>query len=267
MKAYAIVNEIKKSDDLACLIRYDKSDTFIIVLNKDCDGSELPLILESFFKKGTFIIDPAWSKRFVESRIIPAERQNLAAILKRYGLKEYSRTKLLELSKGRCAQDDCVLIPIAELPVWLLNQQKSLIREVLPLRDESLLLEFTDDRLFFVDLKPMIQTDRRLSFLKSHPERIEEVSLVPGGYGISLNGTVCIMIEELCDHLCDHRLTADDLRLYFDNALLATGEACDRLRCSRQYINSLIKRNRLQVFRKLENVQLFRRSDVEKLLW
>lgn len=267
MKVYAIINEIRKSDDLACLIRYDKSDTFIIVLNKDCDESRLPLILESFFKKNIFIIDPFWSRRFVESRIIPAERQNLTAILKRYGLKEYNSTKLLELSKGRCAQDECAIVPAAELPAWLLNQQNTLIREVLPLGNETLLLEFTDDRLCTVDLKPMVQNDRRLSFLISHPERIEEVGLIPGGYGISLNGTVCIMIEELRDHLSDHRLTAEDLRLYFDATLLATGEVCDRLHCSRQYINSLVRKNRLQVFRKLENVQLFRRSDVEKLLW
>ncbi len=142
-----------------------------------------------------------------------------------------------------------------------------LLKEVLPLSDQLLLLEFIDERLSFVDLKPLIQTDRRLSFLKSHPERTGEVKLIPGGYGISLNGTAFLMIEELDKHLSDYRLTADDLQKYYDATLLATGEVCKRLHCSRQYINSLINKGKLPVFRKLDNVQLFSRSDVEKLLW
>ena len=165
MKLYELINENSKSEALAFLLYYEKSASYIIEINSDIEEKDLPLILSSFFNKGIYTVDPNWSEKFVETRIIPRDRQNLSSVLQRYGLKEYNTGKLLDLSKGRCAQDDCAILPSSAVPDWLKKRQKSNIREAVFLHDMLLMMECEDDQFYFTDLKPLILNNQRLCLL------------------------------------------------------------------------------------------------------
>ena len=113
MKAYAIRDaSIDKGRDLAWLLYYEREDTFHIEISEDVDEWDAPLILSSFVKRGVRALDPYWSRVWVEQRIVPRDRQNLGMILKENGLKEYDAYRLLVLSDGRCAQDECFITPL-----------------------------------------------------------------------------------------------------------------------------------------------------------
>ena len=113
MRAYAIRDaSIDKSRDLAWLLYYEREDTFHIEISDNVDEWDAPLILSSFVKRGVRALDPYWSRVWVEQRIVPRDRQNLGMILKENGLKEYDVHRLLILADGRCAQDECFIVPL-----------------------------------------------------------------------------------------------------------------------------------------------------------
>ncbi len=267
MKIYEIIAEESRTPAQAFLLYFENSDQYIIELTENCEDLQLPLILSSFAKKGILTIGPAWSRRFVETRIIPHERQNLGAILRRYGLKEYDTSRLLELSKGRCAQDDFAILSVKQLPDSLISRQADCLKEAVYLHDGILMTELFDKRIVFYDLSPLILSDQRFSFAKDDPERIKEAEIIAGGYGIHWNEAVYLMKEELSPLTVSYHPDSDDLRRFYDSVVLSTSEVCKLLRCSRQYINSLIRANRLIPYRKLDNIQLFQKGDIRKLLW
>lgn len=267
MKLYEIVNESEKTDTEACLIHYEKADVFVAEIKESSSGDLLPLILASFIEKGIYTIDPVWSRRFVESRIIPHERQNLGAILKRYGLNVYDCGKLLELSKGRCAQDDCAILPLSKEPEWLIRRQASSLKDALVLHDTLVMMQFQNNEIHFADLQSLIDSDKRFSFLAGRPSSFEDLKLIPGGHGICWNDSIYLMNKELSAFLIDYQPGSDDLYKFFDTTLLSTRDVCQKLNCSRQYVDSLLKRNKLQVARDLDSTRLFFRSDINKLKW
>ena len=267
MKLYELINENSKSEALAFLLYYEKSASYIIEINSDIEEKDLPLILSSFFNKGIYTVDPNWSEKFVETRIIPRDRQNLSSVLQRYGLKEYDTGKLLDLSKGRCAQDDCAILPINTIPDWLKKRQEANIREAVFLHDMLMMLECEDDRFYFTDLRPLILNNQRLSFLKEQSYPFEKTEVMPGGYGIYLDDTISIMKDDLFKYRIEYQPDSADLKKFFETGILSTGEVCRKLNCSRQYVNILIKKNKLKIYKKFDNSNLFLRSDISKLLW
>ncbi|MBQ9328550.1 MAG: helix-turn-helix domain-containing protein [Solobacterium sp.] len=266
MKRFELINETSRTSDLAVLLYFEKSDTYIIEINHEADEDQLPLILSSFYRKQMFTVDPSWSKRFVESRIIPHDRQNLSSILNRYHLKEYDTCRLLELSKGRCAQDDCALLPERQSKPWLLERQNTNLNEAVLLRNGVLMIECANAQLRYISLDQLAHSTPHLQSLIQSGS-LQQVDVLPGGYGISFNETHHIMKDELFRNTIDYQPDAQDLKQYYEQSVLTTHDVCTILQCSRQYVNTLVKTNRLPVLKKQDNIQLFLHSDVRRLLW
>lgn len=60
--------------------------------------------------------------------------------------------------------------------------------------------------------------------------------------------------------------TDEDLKQFVTNNIISTGEAAELLGCSRQYINQLVKENKLIPIKKINYITLFLKSDVKARL-
>ncbi|HAL59616.1 MAG TPA: hypothetical protein DCP64_09560, partial [Sarcina sp.] len=135
MKIFAIRDaSIAKDRDLGWLLYYPVSDEYHIEICDGVDEWEAPLLISSFVKRGKKSLDPGSSRLWAELRIIPPDRQNLGMILRANGLREYDPFRLLVLAEGRCAQDDCFLVPLKEgsLPAELSRRLQQTILSCIP---------------------------------------------------------------------------------------------------------------------------------------
>lgn len=55
----------------------------------------------------------------------------------------------------------------------------------------------------------------------------------------------------------------NELKNFIHNNVISTNEAAEILNCSRQYINQLVKENKLIPVKKINYITLFLKSDVE----
>lgn len=58
----------------------------------------------------------------------------------------------------------------------------------------------------------------------------------------------------------------NDFRIFLSNNIVTTNEATKILGCSRQYINQLVKKNKLIPVKKINYVTLFLKTDIEKII-
>lgn len=106
MRIFAIKDDtLPKDKVLGYLIYHEPSRSFYIELPDGADSWDMPLLLSSFADHGEYSIGSAWSRRFVQQRIVPQDRQNIGQILRDNDLSEYDEFSLLMLSMGRCEQD------------------------------------------------------------------------------------------------------------------------------------------------------------------
>lgn len=60
--------------------------------------------------------------------------------------------------------------------------------------------------------------------------------------------------------------TDEELKQFIADNIISTSEAAELLGCSRQYINQLVKENKLIPIKKINYITLFLKSDVEARL-
>lgn len=60
--------------------------------------------------------------------------------------------------------------------------------------------------------------------------------------------------------------TDEELKQFIAGNIISTSEAAELLGCSRQYINQLVKENKLIPIKKINYITLFLKSDVEARL-
>ena len=156
MRIFAIKDDTMPQDAvLGYLIYHEPSKSFYIEVPDGADSWDMPLILSSFADRGEYSIDSAWSRRFVQQRIVPQDRQNIGQILRDNGLGEYDEFSLLMLTMGRCEQDDCYLEEIREeqLPGFLSARWKTKVDEVVPMECPRLLVFFRNGVTKIVDIQ------------------------------------------------------------------------------------------------------------------
>jgi len=164
VKICSIRNEYLKQDDLiGYLFYYEKDRSFCIELDERRAPSDMALLLGAFAEKKQYTLDPDWSRRWVEQRIVPTDRQNLGAILREAGLKEYDRYRLLVLSGGRCSQDDLAIAPVREdqLEEWALERLQRRIDALIPLPGYRLFVMLRNGTAWIAELQGWIQSDER----------------------------------------------------------------------------------------------------------
>ena len=138
MKIFAIRDETDNTQKNLAYLLYDEIDKrFYIELPENADPWETPLLLSAFAQKGEYTINSYWSKVWVQQRIVPPDRQNIAQILRDNGLKTYDEFALLMLCSGRCEQDDYYLVP---------TDEKALPDKVALRFDKAFKLDYQQDR-------------------------------------------------------------------------------------------------------------------------
>ena len=267
MKVCSIFNEYDKQKcPVAYLIYYEKYECFYIEINKDADFENLPMLLALFVEKGIYSIDSYWSKKWVCSRIIPTDRQNLGQLLKANSMKYYDEYKLLIKGKGKCSHDDFCVEEISFNQIdntilqkrWMKN-----IKDIL-IDDEGIIVFYNDDITRKYRISQLADRKEHQNYIKKH---LDEYEIMPGGYEINWNDIVYIHVEKL-------RTIGDLINIslkYFEQFakrnLINTAEACEILDCSRQNVEDLVKRNKLKPVQTSAKNKMFLKADINKKLW
>lgn len=270
MRVFAIRSEDDiHNKDLAYLLYYEKEKRFYIELPDDADEWETPLILSSFLKRGQKTINSYWSLKWVQQRIVPTDRQNIGQILKDNGMKEYDEFQLLIAGDGRCAQDDYYLVEISEeqLLETMRDRYEKRLEDVVPLKNGHLLSFFRDGSAKKVNVKRLLAYDLKFSRIMKEQNLFDQVKVQPGGYGICWDEHLTVPDYMLYDEGEELLLSLDDFRSFVTNRVVNTAEAMDILDCSRQNMNDLIKRGKIEPVKKEAKSTLFLKSDIEQRLW
>ena len=270
MKIFAIRDATDKTGkDLAYLLYYEIGKKFYIELPEDADIWETPLLLDSFIKKGEHSVNSYWSKIWVQQRIVPPDRQNIAQILKDNGLKEYDEYALLMIASGRCEQDDYYLSAIDEscLPAGITERFGRKIEDVAALKNNCLLVFFRDGSVRKCDLTEYFEKNTRYEILLNNPTWYETVGIQTGGYGLRWDENLTIPDSVLYDIGEPVPLSAEDFRSFAANRIINAAEAAEMLNCSRQYINELVKTGKLHPIKSSEKNTLFMKSEILQRLW
>ena len=265
MKIFAIRDETDQTgQDLAYLLYYETAKQFYIELPEGADPWQTPMILSSFARKGETGVNSYWSRLWVQQRIVPPDRQNIAQVLRDNGLKEYDEFQLLMLTGGRCAQDDCYLeeISASGLPSMLSERWQTKIEDVVPLQDARLLIFFRNGEVRIADIKALSSDHVECIPYLVQEERFSTVEVQPDGYGVMWSDRAVISDRELHKHSESIPLTLDDFKGFVRRRVVSASEACQLLDCSRQNIDDLMKRDKLHPIRKDTKYKLFLRNEV-----
>ena len=270
MKIFAIRDETDQTGrDLAYLLYYETAKQFYIELPEGADPWQTPLLLSSFARKGETGVNSYWSRLWVQQRIVPPDRQNIAQMLRDNGLKEYDEYGLLMLSMGRCAQDDYYLVPISEndLPAEFLRRAGKRVEEVIPLYERKLLVAFRDGTVRKCDMTAYFTSHRSFEILLNRPEYMAQVKVQVGGHGIMWDDNLTIPAHELYRMGKKVPLTLEELSQIMAAQVINASEAAESLNCSRQYVSELVKSGKLHPIKASEKSTLFLRSEVQKRNW
>ena len=233
MKIFAIRDETDQTgQDLAYLFYYEATKQFFIELPEGADPWQTPLLLSSFARRGETSVNFYWSRLWVQQRIVPPDRQNIAQVLRDNGLKEYDEYGLLMLAMGRCAQDDYYLVPIREdeLPTKITGRAKKRVEEVVCLSDRDLLVAFRDGTIRKCDMTDYFSGHRSFAVLMNHPEYMADVKVQVGGHGIFWDENLFVPDYELYRMGKKIPLSLDELRQFalgqiIDAAIEGDGQA------------------------------------------
>lgn len=270
MKIFAIRNEADSDVAVGFLFYYEKKKRFYIELPENADEWNTPLLLSSFAKRNQKTVNAHWSRIWVQQRIVPPDRQNLGQILRDNGLERYDEFDLLMLSMGRCAQDDLYLSPVRldELPEEIWERRSRKINSLVPLEGKRLLVFFENGNTRLCNVMDIIDIKTPLGkFLSVRPDAFPAVQIQAGGYGVTWGENLAITDDELYEYGKAVPLSLEDYRTLISASILSTAEAAEKLNCSRQNIDDLIKRGKLKPVKETEKGKLFLKSDVERREW
>ena len=267
MIIFEIRNMSEKKRLVGYLFYYEKTRRFFAELLNETDEWDSPFIFSSHVKKGIRSIDSVWSAKFVYQRIIPPDRQNLGSILKENDLKVYDEFKLLQLSEGRCAQDDLYLLRIKEDKILpeIQERLRKKVKDVIPFADFKALIFFNDGKSCYADIKEIRGEDISFANVLRKEAVFKNVSVSPGGNGIEWGEELYIPAESLRACGDDALITYDDILFFIKERTSDTTEAAKLLNCSRQYINQLTEKNRLIPVRKESALNIYMKSSIEVL--
>ncbi len=263
MRIFAIKDDtLPKDTVLGYLIYHEPSRSFYIELPDSADSWNLPLLLSSFADHGEYSINSAWSRRFVQQRIVPQDRQNIGQILIDNGLSEYDEFSLLMLSMGRCEQDDCYLEEVSaeQIPDFLSARWKTKVDEVVPLECPSLLVFFRNGVSKITDVREIAPSSAE-PYL-ANQVRFNTVEVQPDGFGVYWNEQAMIAHRDLYSHGVTVPLSLKDLHRFVQDRIVSASEACSILDCSRQNIDDLMRRDKLHPIRTDTKYKLFSKAEV-----
>jgi len=265
MRLYKIVDE-EQNLLIGTLLYYEKAQDFIIELNDELDEWNAPLLLTSFVKKGIFTIPRDISFLWVKERIIPSGRQNISSILDAHKLKQYDEMTFLELSNGRCAQDNMYIKKIAEIPDYVIERARKNIKECIVLNNEAILCFFEDNTTKKVQLETLNQIDGVKKICKNQL-LLQSCHVGTGGYFITFNNSIDIAASVLYKSGTEIPIELSDFITFINNNVLDTTDSCNALECSRQNLSYLVKHELLEPIKGDVKGNLYLKGNVLKNSW
>ena len=250
---------------LGYLFYYEKSKRFFAELLSSIDEWSAPFIFSGLVKKGIYSIDSEWTMKFVRQRIIPSDRQNLGSILKENRLFEYDEYRLLQISGGRCAQDELFLVKCNEsdLAAEVCKRLEEKVRDVLPMGDKRVMVFFANGKARVIDIGKMYGEDRRFANVLLKPELFDNVMVSPGGNGIEWGEQRFISAGTLYNSGKRAPIDYNTLLAFVQKRVMDTTEAAALLNCTRQYIGQLSAKGKLRPIKSGSNNSLFLAADIE----
>lgn len=245
MKISVIKDEYNNS--LGYLIYYEHDSSFIVELPEDADEWKTPLLLSSYVKRKKFTVYPDDALMWVKERIVPSSRQNIASILKDSNLKEYDEYKLLMMNDGRCSQDNYYLASCNNIPSFILERQKLLIKDFLILENRDILLFFNNN-------------ESRIYKIKG----FESISVSAGGYGLLIDENRFIDNRHIYNNSTVSYIKYADFISFVRNNVMDATEAAGLSKCTRQNIKDLKDKGKLNTVKESSKYSLFLKSDVLK---
>jgi hypothetical protein len=262
MKAYEIL-ETDTTEVLGILLYYEKQKAFLIELNETLDEWTAPLLFSGYVKQNIYTILRETSRAWIMERIIPNSRQNIGDILSHHHLKEYDEIKMLELSDGKCSQDNLYIKKTESLPDYVLERMKRNLVDVLLLDNCNALTFFADNTVKKVDLKAFSQ----ISDYLNNQAFIDTAQVGCGGYYLTFNDSIDIPSSLLYEKGLDIPLKRQDFISFLQKNILDTTGSCNLLNCTRQNLSYMVKQNQLPVAKANVNGNLYIKGDIMKNMW
>ena len=103
--------------------------------------------------------------------------------------------------------------------------------------------------------------------MRWNQDAFSNVAVQPGGYGIGWNEFTIISEHELYQMGKKISVSLEDFCMFAKKNMLSTAEAAERLNCSRQNIENLIKRGKLHPVKNMPKNKLLLKSEVEQRKW
>lgn len=249
---------------LAVLACYESGRHFFLDMPDGTDPWTVPFILSSFAQREQWRMGPDWSKRWVESRLVPRSRQNLGEVLRENGLEDYDTLRLLEMTGGRNSQDDCYLEPLqpSETPAWFAEREAGRVEEAVALEGRRLLVAFRTQEVRICDAGDLAQADESLARVVGDDEAFACIEVAAGGRGIQWGSSVFIGDNALHAVGQPIPLSWTDLKQIAPTLLVDTAQTEQMLGCTRQNINALMKRGALSAAKTSGKATMFFRSDI-----
>ena len=267
MKIFALRNRSEKEIILGYVLYYEKTNSFNIELQNNLDENKLPLILDIFYHNKTYSINSYYSEKFLSLRVIPRERQNIGSILKDANLETYDLYQMLMLNKGRCTNDDAELVQVESLPKKITDRYEHKVVEVIPIKQNQVLVFFRNGETKKVDIQKIKENDRLYRSVLKNKDIFDNVSIQNDGYGIKWGESLLIDYEELYKKGKIVEIDLDDFDSYVKNNIIDTSEVCEKLNCTRQNVDDLQKRKIIKPIKEYKKNKLFTKREIENRLF
>lgn len=163
MKIFSILDQSEAASKDNAFIFYDKAaNRGYIEISRKCDENALPAALMLLKRKGILTINNEVTQKFIESRVVPRDRQNMPEIMAELHMKEYDPWFLFEYLHGRCSQDDCFVKNINEdsLPDEIKKRLEKHISKAYALDDFRLFLIFQNGKTGIIDIEKIRSSNR-----------------------------------------------------------------------------------------------------------
>lgn len=265
MKNFEIYDE-ENERSVGVILYYEKEKSVIIELERDLDEWNAPLLFTALVKRKIFTVPKDTSFTWVKERVIPSGRQNIGDILSNHKLKQYDEMKFLEISEGRCSQDNLCIRKIDTLTDYVVKNQQTNLTEVVPLEDNVLLCFFKNKKVKKVDLKKLTK-EKNVDKILKFKEVYKTAKVGTGGYSVSFNDSLDIPAAILYKEGKSIPLTLSDFISFTEKNILDTTESCETLGCSRQNIAYMVKQNQLTPIKENTNGNLYLKGEILKNMW
>lgn len=265
MKIYAIKSDEDRTKErvFGYLFYYEKEEKFHIEIPKDVDFWEAPMILDHFIEDGSYFVGEYYSKKWVENRIIPQDRQLLGKILKDNNLEYYDEFRLLTLATGRCAQDHFYISPVKyeDISEEIKERISNNILDASFISEDIVWFTMKSGEIYEVEC----MGDSKLEMFKrlmAYYNLVTDAVISPAGNSLILGGNFEFTREDVIKYGRKLPVNTNTLKKYMADILVNSEEAAAILDCSRQNIDDLVKRGKLTPIKTGANGNIFLKNDV-----